>query len=264
MKIAIIGYGKMGHAIERIALGRGHEIVAVIDADNTADIDGDAFATADVAIEFTTPATAPANIIAATRRGIPVVCGSTGWNARREEVEKAVGEAGGALLASSNFSIGVNVFNIISRRLAAIMSHLPQYKPVMTEVHHVHKLDHPSGTALTLAEGIMAEDKRITSWTDAGIVWANATPEERKAQLDSAGKILDDASDDTLPILSLRDGEVPGIHTIKWDSPVDIITIEHSAKSRDGFALGAVMAAEWLAGRKGIFTIDQMMEELIK
>lgn len=110
----------------------------------------------------------------------------------------------------------------------------------------------------------MEEDKKITSWTDAGIVWANATPDERDAQLKAAGEALDRVDADTLPILSLRNGEVPGIHTIKWDSPVDIITIEHSAKSRDGFALGAVMAAEWIAGRKGIFTIDQMMEELLK
>lgn len=264
MKIAIIGYGKMGHAIERIALDRGHEIVAIIDADNTGDMDGENFASADVAIEFTTPATAPDNILRTVKAGIPVVCGSTGWGAQRADVDKAVAEANGALLASSNFSIGVNVFNIISRRLASIMSHLPQYRPTMTEVHHVHKLDHPSGTALTLAEGIMEEDKNITSWTDAGIVWANATPEERKKQLDSAGHVLDNVSDNALPILSLRNGEVPGIHTVKWDSPVDMITIEHSAKSRDGFALGAVMAAEWLAGKKGIYTIDQMMEELIK
>ncbi len=264
MKIAIIGYGKMGHAIERIALERGHEIVAIIDADNTGDMDSKAFASADVAIEFTTPATAPDNIKRTVRAGVPVICGSTGWSAHREEVEKSVTEADGALLASSNFSIGVNVFNMISRRLASIMSHLPQYRPTMTEVHHIHKLDHPSGTALTLADGIMEEDSNITSWTDAGIVWANATPEERKMQLDAAGKILDSVSDNTVPILSLRNGEVPGIHTVKWDSPVDVITIEHSAKSRDGFALGAVMAAEWLAGRKGIFTIDQMMEELIK
>lgn len=264
MKIAIIGYGKMGHAIERIALERGHEIVAVIDADNTADIEGEAFASADVAIEFTTPATAPGNVMRAAGAGVPVVCGSTGWADRRAEVEQAVTEAGTALLASSNFSIGVNVFNIISRRLAAIMAHLPQYKPTMTEVHHVHKLDHPSGTAITLAEGIMEEDSRVTSWSDAGIVWANAPEPEQRAQLEAASKTLDSVADDTLPILSLRNGEVPGIHTVKWDSPVDVITIEHSAKSRDGFALGAVMAAEWIKGRKGIFTIGQMMEELMK
>lgn len=264
MKIAIIGYGKMGHAIERIALERGHEIVAVIDTENSDDMDGEAFGTADVAIEFTTPATAPDNIVRASGHGVPVVCGSTGWGEKREAVEKAVSEQGGALLASSNFSIGVNVFNVISRRLASIMGHLPQYRPTMTEVHHIHKLDHPSGTALTLAEGIMEVDNKITSWTDAGIVWANATPDERDAQLKAAGEALDRVDADTLPILSLRNGEVPGIHTIKWDSPVDIITIEHSAKSRDGFALGAVMAAEWIAGRKGIFTIDQMMEELLK
>ncbi|MCI9284996.1 MAG: 4-hydroxy-tetrahydrodipicolinate reductase [Muribaculaceae bacterium] len=262
MKIAIIGYGKMGHAIERIARDRGHEIVAVIDAGNVADMDGDAFASAEAAIEFTTPSTAPANILKAASRGVPVVCGSTGWNDRRAEVESGVIAAGGSLLASSNFSIGVNVFNVISRRLASIMSHLPQYKPSMTEVHHIHKLDHPSGTAITLAEGIMAEDKGITSWTDAGIVHADSPdmPSEARA----ASEAMDNTPASSLPILSLRQGEVPGIHTINWDSQVDTITISHSAKSRDGFALGAVMAAEWLAGRKGIFTIDQMMEDLIK
>lgn len=251
----------MGHAVERIALERGHEIVAVIDAHNTADMDGEAFRSAEAAIEFTTPATAPANVIKAVTEGVPVVCGSTGWNDRKAEVEEAVRKADSALIASSNFSIGVNVFNRVSRKLASIMAHLPQYKPTMTEVHHVHKLDHPSGTAITLAEGIMAEDSRITAWADAGKVMAGDPAME--AQVKAAAEAMDKADDATLPILSLRQGEVPGIHTIVWDSPVDSITISHSAKSRDGFALGAVMAAEWIAGRKGVFTIDQMMEDLI-
>ena len=129
MKIALIGYGKMGHAIERIARERGHEIVAIIDVDNNADIDGEAFASADAAIEFTTPSTAPDNVMRAAAAGVPVICGSTGWAARRAEVEKRVTELGGALLASSNFSIGVNVFNIVNRKLARLMSHLPQYRP---------------------------------------------------------------------------------------------------------------------------------------
>lgn len=253
----------MGHAIERIARERGHEIVSIIDINNNADIESEAFRSADAAIEFTTPATAPDNVIRAAASGVPVVCGSTGWAARREEVERKVTEAGGALLASSNFSIGVNIFNIINRKLASLMSHLPQYKPQMYETHHVHKLDHPSGTAITLAEGIIAENSRISSWADEGMVWiddsnSSKTPQEIEAEIEKPAM---DA--DALPILSFREGEIPGTHTIDWDSPVDCITITHRAKSRDGFALGAVMAAEWIAGRKGIFTIDTMMEELL-
>ncbi|WP_300503458.1 4-hydroxy-tetrahydrodipicolinate reductase [uncultured Duncaniella sp.] len=263
MKIALIGYGKMGHAIERIARERGHEIVSVIDVNNNADIEGEAFASADAAIEFTTPATAPDNVMRAAAAGVPVVCGSTGWAARRDEVEKRVSEVEGALLASSNFSIGVNVFNIVNRKLAALMSHLPQYMPHMYETHHVHKLDHPSGTAITLAEGIIAENERVNSWADEGMVWidetnASKTPQEIEASIEKPAM-----EPDALPVLSFREGEVPGTHTVDWDSPVDCISITHRAKSRDGFALGAVMAAEWIAGRKGIFTIDEMMAELL-
>lgn len=263
MKIALIGYGKMGHAIERIARERGHEIVAVIDADNNADIESDAFATADAAIEFTTPSTAPDNVMRAAKAGVPVICGSTGWAARRDEVENCVRGLGGALLASSNFSIGVNVFNIINRRLAALMSHLSQYTPHMYETHHVHKLDHPSGTAITLAEGIIAENSRINSWVDEGMVTINdsnasMTPQEIAASIEK-----NEFAPDELPVLALREGEISGTHTVDWDSPVDCISITHRAKSRDGFALGAVMAAEWIAGRKGIFSIDDMMRELL-
>lgn len=241
----------MGHAVERIASGRGHEIVAVIDACNIVDIGSDAFGLADAAIEFTTPQTAPENVMNAARRGVPVVCGSTGWNARREEVEKAVMASGSALLASSNFSIGVYLFNAISRRLASLTERLPQYSPRMSETHHIHKLDHPSGTAITLAEGIMAENSRIKSWVDEGIADGNAP-------------LTDGTAEGVLPVTCYREGEVPGIHTVEWDSPVDTITITHSAKSRDGFALGAVMAAEWIAGRRGIFTIDDMMSDILK
>lgn len=253
----------MGHAIERIARERGHEIVSVIDVNNNADIEGEAFASADAAIEFTTPATAPDNVMRAAAAGVPVICGSTGWAARRDEVEKRVSEVEGALLASSNFSIGVNVFNIVNRKLAALMSHLPQYMPHMYETHHVHKLDHPSGTAITLAEGIIAENERVNSWADEGMVWidetnASKTPQEIEALIEKPAM-----EPDALPVLSFREGEVPGTHTVDWDSSVDCISITHRAKSRDGFALGAVMAAEWIAGRKGIFTIDEMMAELL-
>ena len=261
MKIALIGYGKMGHAIERIARTRGHEIVSIIDVNNLDDMDGEAFASADAAIEFTTPATAPGNTKRAVGNGVPVVCGSTGWSAHKEEVDKCVAESGSALLASSNFSIGVYIFNAISRKLAKLMSNLPQYTPYMSETHHVHKLDHPSGTAITLAEGIISENERINSWVDKGMVNAvtdDATKEEKLETITMSGFEADE-----LPVMSFRRGEVPGIHSILWDSAVDSIKITHSAKSRDGFALGAVMAAEWLAGKKGVFTIDQMMEDLL-
>lgn len=263
MKIAIIGYGKMGHAIERIAIERGHEIVAIIDADNTADFDSEAFASAEAAIEFTTPMTAPGNVMRAVGKGVPVVCGSTGWGDSRALVDKAVTEAGGALLASSNFSIGVHVFNTISRRLAHIMDKLAQYSPHMSETHHIHKLDHPSGTALTIAEGIIGECGRVDGWADEGVIWMNADPAGRAIQEREAEARAKEIPADKLPILTYREGEVPGIHTVTWESPVDTITISHSAKSRDGFALGAVMAAEWIAGRKGIFTIEEMMKSLI-
>ena len=263
MKIAIIGYGKMGHAIERIALERGHEIVSIIDADNLADMDGDAFRSAHVAIEFTTPATAVANVERAARLGVNVICGSTGWYDRLPEVSEVVTGAGTALLAASNFSIGVHVFNNISRRLAHIMNRLSQYTPTMSETHHIHKLDHPSGTALTIAEGVIGECDRLDGWMDAGVIWKNAPDDQRLAQEADHERLAATVPTDKLAITTYREGEVPGIHEVKWESPVDLITICHSAKSRDGFALGAVMAAEWIAGKKGVFTISQMMDELL-
>ena len=263
MKIAIIGYGKMGHAIERIALGRGHEIVAIIDADNLSDIESEAFRSADVAIEFTTPSTAVANVERAASLGVNVVCGSTGWYDRLPQVSEVVCKSSTALMAASNFSIGVHVFNNISRRLSHIMNRLPQYTPVMSETHHVHKLDHPSGTALTIAEGIIGECDRLDGWADAGVIWEDAPEAERKAQEADHERLAAAVSPDKLAITTYRRGEVPGIHEVKWESPVDEITLCHSAKSRDGFALGAVMAAEWIAGRKGVFSISDMMDELL-
>lgn len=262
MKIALIGYGKMGRAIERIALDRGHEIVSIIDLDNLSDFDSENFANAEAAIEFTTPATAAENVKRAVRKGVPVVCGSTGWYSRKPEVEEAVKEAGSALLASSNFSIGVYVFNIINRKLAALMNHLPEYHPRMIETHHVHKLDHPSGTAITLAESIIANHEGITAWEDAGMV--NVSEDNKLSEREIFDREATKSGDPAaLPVLSLREGEVPGIHTIEWESAVDCISISHSAKSRDGFALGAVMSAEWIAGKKGIFTISDMMDDLL-
>lgn len=201
MKIALIGYGKMGHMLEQIALKRGHEIVARIDRDNTDDFDSEAFNSADVAIEFTTPDTAEYNIHRAWEQHIPVVSGTTGWNATAmmEEAKRA----GETLIWKSNFSIGVNVFFDLNKCLAQHLHPHTQYIPSITEVHHIHKLDCPSGTAKTLAEAI--------------------------------GQV---------EIESIREGEVPGTHTVTWDSPEDTIIITHIAKGREGFALGAIVEAE--------------------
>lgn len=239
MKIALIGYGKMGKAIEKIALSRGHEIVCKIDIDNQDDMDSPLFASADVAIEFTTPATAVANYKRAFAQGVPVVSGSTGWLESMLEIKAMCDRGEATFFWTSNFSLGVNIFFAINRYLAAMMSGFPQYHPSMTEIHHIHKLDHPSGTAITLAEGIIAKDNLIKSWSE------------------------DDDAADVLRIDHVREGEVPGTHIIKWDSEVDTITIEHCAKSREGFALGAVIAAEWTAGKSGFLTMDQLMHGLI-
>lgn len=230
----------MGRAIERIALQRGHTIVARIDRDNLADIDSDDFRSADVAIEFTTPATAVANYLACFDRGVKVVSGTTGWTADRRQVDEALATKGGTLFWSSNFSLGVNIFMALNRRLAALMDPFAQYKPWLTEVHHIHKLDHPSGTAITLAEGIASECRRIEGWTEDPAECA-----------------------DRLLINHVRQDEVPGIHTITWESDVDAITISHSARTRDGFALGAVIAAEWTASRSGALGMEQLMADLV-
>ena len=216
MKIALIGYGKMGRMIESIARERGHEIVSIIDQNNLDEFESNAFASADVAIEFTTPQTAADNILCAWKAGVPVVCGTTGWNidAMRQEAIEREGDGIG-LMWSSNYSIGVNILFALNKQLAKFMEAYPEYTPHMTEVHHIHKLDAPSGTAKTLQESI--GDDRLA--------------------------IKD--------IESIREGEVAGIHTVIWDSEIDTISISHSAKSRKGFALGAVIAAEWMKGKTG-------------
>lgn len=232
----------MGHAIERIALERGHEIVCKIDVDNRNDFDSPEFASADVAIEFTTPATAVDNYIKAFAKGVPVVSGSTGWTSRMPEIKEMCTDGKATFFWTSNFSIGVNIFFALNRYLASMMKEFPQYTPEMKEIHHIHKLDHPSGTAITLAEGIESADPTIKGWTE----------EENEAD------------SHTMLIRHEREGEVPGTHIISWDSPVDAITIEHRAKSREGFALGAVMAAEWCKDKKGFLSMDMMMSDILK
>lgn len=235
MKIALIGYGKMGKTIGRIAQERGHELVSIIDIDNLQDFDSAAFKSADVAIEFTKPDTALENVKKCFAANVPVVSGTTGWNAAalKDEVEKD----GKTLFWSSNYSIGVFIFNAVSKKLAQIMNGFTNYNVEMTEVHHIHKLDAPSGTAITLAEGILENLDRKTAWT----------------------KEKENSSTD-LAIKSIREGEVPGIHSIRYESEVDSITITHDAKSREGFALGAVVAAEFTAGKKGFLGMSDMLK----
>lgn len=232
----------MGHIIERIALERGNEISCRIDKDNTGEFESEAFMNSDVAIEFTTPATAVENIGKCFAAGVPVVCGTTGWTSRLPEMRALCDTGNGTLMWASNYSIGVNIFMAVNKYLAGIMDSFAQYEPRMVETHHVHKLDHPSGTAITLAEQIVKEDSRLEGW---------AEPDEKGH-----------TAPEMLPIEHIRSGEVPGIHTIIWDSPVDDITITHSAKNRDGFALGAVMAAEWLADKEGYHTIGEMLRDI--
>jgi 4-hydroxy-tetrahydrodipicolinate reductase len=237
MKIALIGYGKMGKMIEQIARERGHEIVSVIDIDNQQDFDSPEFASADVAIEFTNPTVAYDNYLKAWARGVKVVSGSTGWlKDHGDDVRQACTAGGKTLFWASNFSIGVAIFSAVNRYLAKIMNQFPQYDVEMEETHHVHKLDHPSGTAITLAEEIVENIDRKEAW-------AEDTTDPKLLRVDH-----------------IRRGEVAGIHTIRYDSDADIITITHDAHSRKGFALGAVLAAEYTKDHEGLLTISDMFK----
>lgn len=226
----------MGKIIERIALERGHEIVSIIDIDNREDFKSDAFKSADVAIEFTVPQVALDNYQQAFEAGVAVVSGTTGWADQQEKVKADVLKNGYTLFWSSNFSLGVNIFMAVNKYLAKIMNQFPEYNVEMTEVHHTQKLDAPSGTAITLAEGILDNIDRKTGWV-------------KEIQ----------QNDNELVIKSIREGQVPGIHTIRYESFADIIEITHDAKSREGFALGAVLAAEFTCGKKGFLGMNDML-----
>ena len=238
MKLALIGYGKMGREIEQIARNRGHEIVSIIDVDNQQDFESEAFRSADVAIEFTVPSVAVQNYRKCFAAGVPVVSGTTGWLEHLPEVKEAC-EKGQTFFYASNFSLGVNIFFAVNKYLAGIMNHFPQYTVDLEEIHHVHKLDHPSGTAITLAEDIIAQ-------LDSKNAWTENLP----------------APDDAIPVVARREGEVPGTHIVTYDSPVDSIRITHEAKSRKGFALGAVVAAEFTVGKKGFLTMQDLFSFL--
>ncbi|MCM1313367.1 MAG: 4-hydroxy-tetrahydrodipicolinate reductase [Bacteroides sp.] len=250
MKIALIGYGKMGKMIEQIAIQRGHEIVSIIDINNQEDFESDAFKSADVAIEFTAPHVAYGNYLKAWKAGVKVVSGSTGWlEEHGDDVRRACAEEGKTLFWASNFSIGVAVFSAVNKYLASIMNRFPSYDVKMEETHHIHKLDAPSGTAITLAEGILSELDRKKSWTKGTLLAPDGT-------LSGTAE----CAADELPISSIRRDEVPGIHSVIYDSEADCITITHDAHSRKGFALGAVLAAEYTAEHQGLLSTDDLFK----
>lgn len=234
MNIILLGYGKMGKTIERIALERGHTISARIDVGNQHELET---AQGDVAIEFSHPDAAFNNIIKCINRNIPVVCGTTGWLARRAEVEALCAESNGSFFYASNFSLGVNIFFKLNEYLAKLMNNTTGYKVAMEEIHHTEKKDAPSGTAITLAEGILRHIPAKSKWVNT-----------------------ESAEDDEIPIRSLRLGQVPGTHTVVYSSSVDDLEIKHTAHSRDGFALGAVLVSEWIQGKKGILNMDDFLK----
>ena len=248
MKIALIGYGKMGKQIERIARSRGHEIVSIIDLDNQQDFNSEAFRSADVAIEFTNPQDAYGNYLRAFEAGVKVVSGSTGWlKDHGDDVRRLCTEEGKTLFWASNFSLGVAIFSAVNKYLARIMNQFPEYDVTMEETHHVHKLDAPSGTAITLAEGILDNLGRKTRWVKGTLLAPDGT---------LSGSTQ--CAPEELPISSIRRDEVPGIHSIRYDSDADSITITHDAKNRSGFALGAVLAAEYTAQHTGLLTMEDL------
>mgnify|MGYP006141994205 FL=1 len=230
MKIALLGYGKMGKVIERIALERGHEIVLKKDQNNTFE----GLSIADVAIDFSVPDSAVANISECLNNGIPVISGTTGWLADYPKMVQLCEEKNGSFIYASNFSLGVNVFFELNEYLAKMMANLKQYNVSMEEIHHTQKLDAPSGTAITLAEGVI----KHTDYAN----WTLETPISNEIHIEAK-----------------RIENVPGTHSIFYDSEVDQIEIKHTAHSREGFALGAVVAAEWLVGKKGVFNMKDVL-----
>lgn len=234
MKLLLVGYGKMGKTIERIAMERGHNIVGRIDIDNQHEFDT---VTADAAIEFSHPDAAFQNVKKCLEKNIPVVCGTTGWLAHKGEIEALTRKLNGTFFYASNYSLGVNIFFKLNEHLAKMMNNFDGYQIGLEEIHHTEKKDAPSGTAITLAEGILKHNSKKRSWVNT-----------------------DSVKSEELPIKSLRIGQVPGTHTVKYGSPTDDIEIKHTAHTRDGFAVGAVMVAEWALNKKGVLSMDDFLK----
>jgi 4-hydroxy-tetrahydrodipicolinate reductase len=234
MKVLLVGYGKMGQTIERIAVERGHQIAGKIDIENQADLET---AEADVAIEFSHPDAAFLNVKKCLERGVPVVCGTTGWLSKKKEIEELTKRRNGAFFYASNYSLGVNIFFKINEQLAKMMADFRSYDIHIDEIHHTEKKDTPSGTSITLAEGALKHLPDKKSWVNA----SEGAPNE-------------------IAIQSFRIDQVPGTHVVKYSSSIDDIEIKHTAHSREGFALGAVMVAEWLRGKKGVLNMDDFLK----
>lgn len=239
MNIALIGYGKMGKEIEQIALSRQHKIVLIVDVNNVTTFTIDELKKADVAIEFSTPESAVSNIYKCFDAGIPVVVGTTGWLNKLNEIKNTCTARNQALFYTSNYSIGVNLFFKLNKYLASLMNSYTDYDLKIEEIHHVHKLDSPSGTAISIATQAIENIERKQKWVNA--------PTENKKELE---------------IISKRIDEVPGTHTVNYTSAIDELSITHIAHNRKGFALGAVIAAEWVQGKKGVFGMDDLMVNL--
>ncbi len=237
LKIALLGYGKMGKETEKILTERGHQVCLVIDSEAAWTSQETLLAACDAAIEFSTPETAPGNILRCFSAHVPVVCGTTGWHARFEEIRQACIQGRHALFHASNFSITVNIFFEINRRLARLMNPMSQYEVNIEEVHHIHKLDAPSGTAIVLANDIIAEIDRKKHW-----------------------KSKEKGENEEIGIKSVRQDNVTGTHIVTYESINDSISISHTAKNRKIFAIGAVMACEFIAGRSGVFTMKDLLQ----
>jgi len=236
MKIALIGYGKMGKTIEQLALAKGHKIVLIVDKDNPQDFTIENLRKADVAIEFSQPESAFRNVKRCLQAGVPVIVGTTGWLEHLEEAKRLCETTGGAMLQATNYSIGVNLFFAVNRYVAKLMNGQPQYDIKIEEIHHIQKLDAPSGTAITLANDILNEIERKTQWVNH-----------------------ETSNKNELKILSKRIDPAPGTHEVTYTSDIDTIKISHEAHSREGFALGALTAAEWIGGKKGVFTMEDVL-----
>ena len=243
----------MGHEIEKILVDRGHEVALIIDLNNAADLNAENLAGVDVAIEFTTPATAYDNIRTCLECGAAVVSGTTGWTDRLAELQELCTEKGGAMFYASNYSLGVNLMFRLNRTLARMMNRFGGYEVRMSETHHTEKKDSPSGTAITLAEGILAEVERKSGWENPTLVEFN---DEGEPIVHAMGE----AAPENIAINSLREGETPGIHTVTYDSEDDTLQITHIIKNRRTLAMGAVVAAEFLCGKKGCYSMDDLLQ----